>query len=107
MGKDKSAKQATAQTRIDQFTTGTTGHQSEDPNPNEGGEQRTTSGDLPAILHVIQASQVAVESKIGEVRVDVALVRQDLRNTTARIIEAESRISTTEDEIAALKRSRC
>lgn len=59
--------------------------------------------DLSAILQTISASQALVEGKIREVRMDMALIRQDLRNATARLTEAESRISNVEDELGQLK----
>lgn len=44
-----------------------------------------------------------MEAKIGEIRIDVSLLRQDLRNTTTRLTEAESRIFSAEDDINQLK----
>ncbi|KAJ1118973.1 hypothetical protein NDU88_007160 [Pleurodeles waltl] len=63
----------------------------------------TTTGDLPKILQAIHASQMAVESKIYEVHVDVELLHQDLSNATGRLTESEEWLSTAEDEIAELK----
>lgn len=86
------------QTKIDRFTSAERG-----PGEGPSGSPPAPGTDLSAILQAISTSQASVEGKIGEVRVDTALIRQDLRNATARISEAESRISTVEDELGQLK----
>lgn len=50
-----------------------------------------SEGDIATIL------QASVETKIGELRANVALIRQDLRNATARITEAKFRLSVEKD----------
>ena len=56
-----------------------------------------------AILIAIKESKEAVERKVEEVRVDVSLLRHDLRGVADRVTEAEARISTAEDEITKLR----
>lgn len=56
-------------------------------------------GDLATILQAIKSCQEFMETKIREVRVDMVLIRQDLRNATTRITEAESRLSEVEYDV--------
>ncbi|KAJ1175745.1 hypothetical protein NDU88_001032 [Pleurodeles waltl] len=50
--------------------------------------------DLGSIRKVKHNSQEAVELKVDEVRIDLSLIRQDLRGVTGRVAEAEKSIST-------------
>ncbi|KAJ1106376.1 hypothetical protein NDU88_003777 [Pleurodeles waltl] len=40
-----------------------------------------------------------MEGKIGELKVHLALIRQDLRNTMHKVTEVDSRVSETEDVV--------
>ena len=102
MGKDKPPQSNQSQTKMDQFTkpgpgsrgTGAPGLSEEPTNAPTGTE---------AILNAIKDSCDAVEWKIDEERIDVSLLRQDLRKVADRVTEAETRVSTAEDDIAILK----
>ncbi|KAJ1151198.1 hypothetical protein NDU88_003985 [Pleurodeles waltl] len=100
MGKDKASKHSSAsQPKIDQFTA---------PASSRGGgdtpiESHTSPDGVNAILQAIQTSQLAGETKIGEVKEDVGLIRQDLRNAVGRITTVEARVSQTEDDLAELR----
>ncbi|KAJ1166305.1 hypothetical protein NDU88_006713 [Pleurodeles waltl] len=59
--------------------------------------------DLAITLQDIQASKEAVVNKISKVRVDMALLGQDLHNVTSRVSEGEGRVSTLEDEVTTLE----
>ena len=49
------------------------------------------------ILQAIGDLRSSVEGKIDELKVDLSLIRQDLRQTVERVTEAESCISDLED----------
>lgn len=100
MGKPGTQKQSGQQTqaKIDQYAV-----VERTPVDGAAGGTSLPEGDISTILQAISASQISVEHKIGEVRVDMALIRQDLRNVAARITEAESRLSTAEDDLAQPK----
>ncbi|KAJ1155736.1 hypothetical protein NDU88_008465 [Pleurodeles waltl] len=59
--------------------------------------------DLGASLKAIQDSRKVVEHKVAILRIDISLIRQDLRGETGRTNEAEKRIFTAEDKLAVLK----
>ena len=101
MGKDKNAHPP-AQTRMDQFTRPGAGSRGTGAEMAPG-EPTGTSTETEAILKAIKDSKDAVERKVEEVRVDVSLLRQDLRGVADRVTEAEARISTAEDEIIQLR----
>ncbi|KAJ1169833.1 hypothetical protein NDU88_001721 [Pleurodeles waltl] len=56
--------------------------------PDPGGVVQT-----PTILQAINDLKVTMEGKTGELKVDLALIRQDLRSTTHRVTEVEGRLS--------------
>lgn len=101
MGKNQTLKaaSASAQLKMDSFTTFEAAPSKENP----GVAPTPIATDLSTILNAISASQASVEGKIGEIKVDVSLLRQDLRNATSRIAETENRISSAEDDILHLK----
>ena len=101
MGKDKIAHPP-AQTRMDQFTRPGAGSRGTGAEMAPG-EPAGPSSETEAILKAIKESKDAVERKVEEVRVDVSLLRQDLRGVADRVTEAETRISTAEDEITQLR----
>ena len=45
--------------------------------------------DNAALLAAIQSSQEALEGRIGEVRSEVTLIQQELRNVADRVMETE------------------
>ena len=63
----------------------------------------TSLPDNVALLAAIHSSRETLEGKIGEVRSEVSLIRQDLRNVTDRVTVAETRISDLEDTITTLR----
>ncbi|KAJ1115445.1 hypothetical protein NDU88_003669 [Pleurodeles waltl] len=86
---------------MDQYTTSPS---SDLLGPPAGEKSASTSNELPTILQAIQTWQATVEMKIGEVRMDTALVRQDLRNATARIERRLSHVHHGEDARALMPR---
>ncbi|KAJ1218152.1 hypothetical protein NDU88_005735 [Pleurodeles waltl] len=51
------------------------------------------------ILHAISDLKVTMEEKMGELKVDVTLIRQDPCNSTNRVTEVEGRLSEMEDTV--------
>ncbi|KAJ1105215.1 hypothetical protein NDU88_002623 [Pleurodeles waltl] len=57
-----------------------------------------------AILSAIQSSREALEGQVGEVRIEVSLLHQGLRNMAERVTSVEARISDLEDRVQNLSR---
>ncbi|KAJ1118475.1 hypothetical protein NDU88_006666 [Pleurodeles waltl] len=53
----------------------------------------------PTILQAISDLKVAIKGKMGELKVDLAVIRQDLRNTTHYVTEVEGHLSEKEDTV--------
>ena len=49
------------------------------------------------ILLAISDLRTSIEGRIGELRTDLSLIHQDLRNTVDRITDTEGRVSELED----------
>ena len=60
--------------------------------------------DNAALLEAIHASRDALEERIGEVRSEVTLLWQDLRNVADRVTETECRITELEDTVNTLEK---
>ena len=58
----------------------------------------------PILLAAIQAARETLEGRIGEVRSEVSLLRQDSRHVADRVTATETRISELEDTVQILKR---
>ena len=60
-----------------------------------------TPWEVPAsdnqILAAISDLSSSIEGRIGDLRTDLSLIRQDLRNTVDRVTEMEGRVSEMED----------
>ena len=102
MGKDKPVPTGPAQMKMDQFTKPGSGPRGPDGARTLEGPRDAPAG-TTAILNAVKESREAVERRVEEVRVDVSLLRQDLRGVADRVTEAETRISTAEDEIIKLQ----
>ena len=61
------------------------------------------NGQQNAMLKAIQVSRSALESKIGKVGLDVALLRQDLLNVVDRVSGTEGRFSDQDDKVHKLQ----
>ena len=66
-------------------------------------EEAAALPDNAALLAAIHSSRETLEGKIGEVRSEVSLLRQDLRTVTARVTETETRISSLEDALTTMR----
>ncbi|KAJ1140002.1 hypothetical protein NDU88_006363 [Pleurodeles waltl] len=95
--KDQQAAPALQQ-RIDQFARQSASRTVDIPVP-----ETTTAEGVSWILQAIQSSQLAIETKVGEVCEDVGLLRQDLRTAVGRITEVEGRVSQAEGDLVDLK----
>ncbi|KAJ1185800.1 hypothetical protein NDU88_002587 [Pleurodeles waltl] len=62
--------------------------------PDSGGAAHTAT-----ILQAINDLKVTMEGKMRELKVDLDLIRQDLRITMHRVTEVEGRLSETEDTV--------
>ncbi|KAJ1092019.1 hypothetical protein NDU88_005133 [Pleurodeles waltl] len=96
MVSDKSSL-TTAQQKIIRYAK--QGVQSDNGGAATGAPTVEDSAQSATILQVIHDLKVTMEGKMGELKVDLALIWQDLRNTTHRVIEVECRLSETEDTV--------
>ena len=55
-------------------------------------------------MAAIQSSREVLEGRIGEVRSDVILLRQDLRNVADRVTDTDTKISELEDTVSTLRK---
>ncbi|KAJ1104084.1 hypothetical protein NDU88_001499, partial [Pleurodeles waltl] len=86
MGRDKTGSTEAQQQEINKFAkqnvhgneTGVTGG-----TPDSGGVAQTAT-----ILQAINDLKVTMEGNMGELRMDLALISQDIRNTMHRVTEA-------------------
>ena len=99
MGKDKTPA-SSQQPKMDRYTVSAQRSSSEVPN---AAQTRPQPDRFTEILEAIQASRSALEGQIGGVQMEVALVRQDLRNAVDRVTEAEGRVSELEDTVKELR----
>ena len=60
--------------------------------------------DNAALLAAIHSSRETLEGRIGEVRSEATLIRQDLTNVTDRVTAAETRISDLVDTVTTLQK---
>ncbi|KAJ1149053.1 hypothetical protein NDU88_001872 [Pleurodeles waltl] len=87
MGRDKAGSTSAQQQRIDRFAKqNVPGSKTEATGgiPDSGGVVQTAT-----ILQAINDQKVTMEGKMGELKVDLALIRQNLRNTKHRVTEIE------------------
>ena len=91
MGKDKGIP--SNQSRLDKFARTTSGGQPPGDTP---GQSESQSSDNQ-ILAAISELRASIEGRIGELRTDMSLIRQDLRNAVDRVTETEGRVSEIED----------
>ena len=99
MGKDKNSN-GTQQPKMDKYTIPVQKSRAEALSADSDNHQ---ADKLSEILEAIQASRSALEGQIGGVQVEVALVRQDLRNAVDRVTEVEGRVSELEDTVKELQ----
>ncbi|KAJ1101729.1 hypothetical protein NDU88_006794 [Pleurodeles waltl] len=90
MGRDKAVRMPAQQQKIDKYA-------KQSAPGNEvgavGGTPEPWSlAQTAAILEAINDLIVTMEGKMGELSVDLALIRQNLRNTTNRVTEVEGRL---------------
>ena len=91
MGKDKGVP--AAQGRLDKFARPLNGDQSSMNTPDPKDPPSTDN----QILAAISDLRTSIEGRIGDLRTDISLIRQDLRNTVDRVTETEGRVSEMED----------
>ena len=72
--------------------------------PLEAAGVESTLPDNAALPAAIQSSREALEGRTGEVRSEVTLLRQDLRNVADRVTETESRTSDLGSTVTTLKK---
>ena len=82
MGKDKTAP-AITQTKLDRFTKSTPTSE-----PSALGDAGAPDNQILLAISDLRAS---IKGRIGELRIDLSLIRQDLRNTADRVTETETR----------------
>ncbi|KAJ1189157.1 hypothetical protein NDU88_005908 [Pleurodeles waltl] len=97
MGHDRPPHIKTAQTKMDQYTTVMGGGIADRRPQDVAGSPPPT--DVGVLLKAIQDRRKEVESKVDGIQVDLSLVRQDLQRVVERVTEAETRISTTEEDV--------
>lgn len=68
-----------------------------------GGWRTRLRGDTARILEAVSLCQTTLTSKIGEVKIDISLIRQDIHKLRERVTETERRIGHVEDEIPPLQ----
>ena len=100
MGKEKGVAPS-KQAKLDKYTKISPSHTSGSSGPSKSQPPQTASASQ--ILLAIGDLRNSIEGKIDELKSDLSLIRYDLRKTVERVTEAETKISTTEDEVSPLK----